>query len=176
MPNTLVSSEDIDVFPGSPFHPVLVDAAAASIRAEAGWHIAPVITETITVNSYGDSTLLALPTQRIVSVTAVRDVTTTPLVLTGWGRSSSGSLYRAFGWPSGVLEVDLEHGFDETPPELLPILASRARQASNPRDPSLAARSSAAGPFTESETYRTDGGTTAVDPTIARYSVRVGLA
>jgi hypothetical protein len=48
MANTLVSPYDLEDFPGAPFSDTLVDAAVSEIRGEAGWHIAPQVTETLT--------------------------------------------------------------------------------------------------------------------------------
>lgn len=174
MSNTLVSPAELSEFPGAPFSDGMVDIAAASVRGDAGWHIAPEVTETLTVDSYGGY-LLILPTRRIVGVTAVRDVTNgSTVTVTDWSRQSGG-LYRRNGWPAGVLEVDLTHGYATLPADLKPILAARARQAVDPRDPSLSQKSTTRGPFTDSESYRTDGATI-TDPTIARYAAYSGVA
>lgn len=172
MANTLVGPNDLIDLPGAPYDDALVDMAAASVRAEAGWHIAPVQAETLTVDSYGGY-LLILPSRRVVSVTAVRDVTTGSEVLTGWSRMSGG-LYRRTGWPAGVLEVDLTHGYDTTPLDLLPILAARTTSVMDPRDMSVASYSVNRGPFGESKTYRE--GASGMDPVIARYAVPAGVA
>lgn len=166
MANTLVSPADLVDW--GDFDTYLVDVAVAALRADAGWHIAPVVTETLTVDSYGGY-LLILPTRRIVSVTAVRDVTTTSEVQTAWSRMTGG-LYRKSGWPAGVLEVDLTHGYTATPLDLLPVVVDYIRRASNPRDLSLASISR--GPFAES--YRDVGDATS--PALARYAVPGGVA
>ncbi len=126
MANTLVNADQLDDFPGAPFKPGIVDAAVGGLRGDVGWHIAPEVTETITVDGSPDQTLI-LPTLKIATITAIRDVTgTTPVAVTGWRMASTaGLLWREDGWPCGfaAVEVDLTHGFADTPPELLPAVA-----------------------------------------------------
>ena len=125
MANTLVDPADLADYPGAPFSQAIVDSAVAALRSDCGWHIAPVLTETVTADG-SDTTLLFLPTLRLVSVSAVRDVTrTAPVTLTGWRKAGPGMLTRDFGWPCGyeAIEVDLVHGYEETPAELLPAVA-----------------------------------------------------
>jgi len=162
--NTLVSTSDLMDFPGAPFQEVLVDVAAASVRSEAGWHIAPVVTETIAVRSYGGRELL-LPSRRVVSVASVG-------TWTDWVLQSEGVLYRHVGWPLGVLEVTFTHGFASVPVELLPVLAARAAGAGRLRDPAVSATS--VGQVQVS--YFRDAATAGIDSAVARYSVRVGVA
>jgi hypothetical protein len=128
MANTLAAPADLADFPGAPFSAALVDAAAGSVRGEVGWHIAPAVTETVTVVSEG-GTVLLVPSLRVTAVTEVRDVSgDTPEVLMDWVFRRSGILERAYGWPKRhAIEVDLTHGYAETPPELLPVIADTAR-------------------------------------------------
>lgn len=102
-----------------PAAPVGVDAdewaaAISSIRGYCGWHIAPEVEETVTVDGPGRGDLV-LPTLRLVDlVTLTSDgtVTTDP----EW--SSSGIV--SGGWSSkrrGVV-VTMLHGFEEWPAEL----------------------------------------------------------
>ena len=69
--DSLATADDLASFPGAPFDELLVEVAQESVRADAGWHIAPVRTETLTLLSYGDY-FLSIPSLRIVSVEAVR--------------------------------------------------------------------------------------------------------
>jgi hypothetical protein len=130
MTNTLAAPTDLADFPGAPFSDALVDSAVSAVRGEAGWHIAPAVTETVTVVSEG-GTVLLVPSLRVTAVTEVRDVSgDTPEALTGWVLRRSGILERGYGWPKRhAIEVDLTHGYAETPPELLPVLARRANDA-----------------------------------------------
>lgn len=118
---------DLAEFPGAPFSADAVAAASEAIRREVGWHIAPRVIETLTLDGTGGGVLF-LPTLHLVDVTEVRDVTDdTPRVLTGWRKSQRGMLSRARGWPRGfeAIEVDVVHGYDSCPPELLPVIAER---------------------------------------------------
>lgn len=143
----------LDGFPGAPFTPSQVRAAGEQVRVECGWHIAPTVTETLTLDSAGGR-VLTLPTLRLVAVTEVRDVTgDTPEVLTGWRQSKVGMLSRV-SWPVGfaAVEVDLTHGYPECPPDLLAVLAERCQRFGKDgfvRQESLGSRSvtlGAAGP------------------------------
>jgi hypothetical protein len=129
----LVLPDDLEDFPGAPFADSVVRAAGESVRADAGWHIAPIITETVTVDGPGPNGLLLLPSLRVLSVAAVTDLTgDNPVQLDGWRLAGSGMLLRRQGWPSGAaaLEVVLTHGLDETPAELFPVVAARCQRSS----------------------------------------------
>lgn len=147
----LFAPEDLEGLPGDPFDAELVRQAGEAIRNAAGWHIAPAVTETLTVDSTGRFNLY-LPTKRLTAVTEVRDVTNGgSTVLTGWTFNRLGRVTRPAGWPvdGHVLEVDVTHGYDETPAELLRLGASLARGEGN-RLP----RQQTSGPF--STTYESD--------------------
>jgi hypothetical protein len=167
--NSLVTPSDLEGLTGSPFDGRQVDIAVAQVRADAGWHIAPVVTETVTVVCYGERELV-LPSMRVVSVAAVRAGLVT--YTSGW--TLAGSTLAKLGgcWPVGTLEVDLTHGYTSTPLDLLPVVADYVRAANNPRDVSVASRSVGQ----VSETYRDTGGTGTVHPTVARYAVPGGVA
>jgi hypothetical protein len=131
MTNTLVDPPDLADYPGAPFSQKVIDAAVANLRGVVGWHIAPEVTETITVDGSPDK-LLVLPSLRIVAITAVRDITgTTPVTLTGYRiNTKTGILQRDEGWPDGfqAIEVDLKHGYIETPVDLLPAVVWYSQQ------------------------------------------------
>lgn len=127
MSNTLVTPEELADFPGAPFSDAAVDAVVARIRREAGWHIAPERTETVTVD--GTATrLLPLPTLELTDVTEVRDVTApaSPVVVPDWRAARAGMIRRSGGWPRGYLSVaaDITHGYAECPADLLPVIAT----------------------------------------------------
>lgn len=138
----LVSESDLAEFPGAPFDSSLVDAAGEAIRTEAAWHIAPVVEETIEVETYRNRVAI-LPTLRVAKVEEIRDGDT-GRVLEGWRvNKRTGVLKRRFGsWPE-VIEVDLKHGFEKCPPELLPLVVERVSRgkAGLVRRESLASRS-----------------------------------
>lgn len=128
--NTLCIPADLGPFaPGALLDDAAVDAAVDAVRSAADWHIAPEVTETIFVPSRGGYGL-PLKSRRIVSVAAVRNGSDT---LADWSMYPGGMLYRRQGWPVGVLQVDLTHGFSACPPALLPVIAFAAQW----RDPAV---------------------------------------
>lgn len=173
MSDYLAVADDLSSFPGSPFDEFLVEIAQASVRSDAGWHIAPVRSETLYLFSDGE-TYLAIPSLRVVSIDAVRYGAELTEYTSGWTQTRGG-LYLAAGWTAGPVEVDITHGYAETPLDLLPVIVNRVRNATNPRDPSQASYSVSSGPFRESESYRSDM-PTGVDPRIARYALPPGVA
>lgn len=131
MSNTLVAPSELAGFPGAPFTDAVVDAAVAALRGHAGWHIAPEVTETVTVDG-SDTRLQVLPTLWLTSVTEVRDVSgTTPVVLGDWRAARAGMLRRPGGWPRGFLtvEADITHGHEQTPADLLSVVAGYCQLA-----------------------------------------------
>lgn len=132
----LANAGQLAGYPGAPFPPEQVKAAGAHIRALCGWHIAPVLTQTLILDSDGASELL-VPSLYVRDVTAVRVVRPGASVATpatGWnqrtGWSRDGILYLSGGFPRGFrsVEVDLVHGYDVCPPDLLRLLAARTQR------------------------------------------------
>lgn len=147
MANTLVSPADLTNLPGAPFTDETVDAAVAQVRAEAGWHIAPVTDPAETVTLDGTrGTRLVLPSRKVVSIAEVRDVSNpaAPVVLTGW-RLIPGAMLLRDSWPCGdaVVEVDMVHGHETTPPQLLELVAALAQAAQT----NVTTAKESAGPF-----------------------------
>lgn len=111
---------------GAPFDPARVKAAGETLRRLAGWHIAPTLTETVTLDHDGASTLL-LPSLLVTSVASVRDVSgDVPRELTGWRWSQAGMIQSRGGLPCGFrsVEVTFTHGHEACPGELLPVIAA----------------------------------------------------
>lgn len=118
-----------------------MDAADAAIRRWCGWHIAPVLTQTFTVDGPGTNVLM-LPTGRLVDLTALSEIHRTDTVtlsvtpVTGdvdW--SHNGYVYRSGGHRftnrlRGV-QVTISHGYDDVTDLALIVseLAARAQPA-----------------------------------------------
>lgn len=92
----------------------LLDGASAGIRRYCGWHIAPVLEETLEGDGPG-GTLLLLPTGRLLSVVSATnggysvDVSTVEFSRSGMLELSGG------GWWSsklGGVSVRVQHGYD----------------------------------------------------------------
>jgi hypothetical protein len=151
MSNDLVTPAELAHLPGAPFSDIEVDAAVAAVRAAAGWHIAPVREETITLDVAHCESWLRLPTQALVSVDEIRDADTGTVIDAARYRVSERLAQvrkRSGYWPHGYgrIEVDLTHGFDTAPAELLAVIAEAATTAR--RDQSVTQQT--AGPFSVS--------------------------
>lgn len=124
----LVVPADLEEFRGAPFSATTVNAAASQVRKIAGWHIAPSITATVTLDHDGSS-VLYLRSLYVTDVVSVRDVSgSTPRDLTGWRWSQDGMIEGHF--PAGFrsVEVTFTHGYKECPEDLLPVIASRTQR------------------------------------------------
>lgn len=101
-----------------------LDVASAAIRSYCGWHVMPVVTETLTLDGHGGS-ILNLPTLRLVSLQEVR---VRGAVVDDVEWSTDGTLRG--DWPDRwrSIEVDIEHGY-ESVPELLGIVVDAAARA-----------------------------------------------
>jgi hypothetical protein len=148
----LTSDGDLQHFPGAPYAPPVIHAAEASVRRDAGWHIAPVYRETVVVRGNG-SRYLFLPTQRVVTVHSVTDQALVPVAAWRLSHADAPKLVVGFGrrWTAGEdFRVDMTHGF-ESADDLLPIVASRCQQ--QVADALLTQRSETVGGRTSSESY-----------------------
>lgn len=174
MTNTLVSPVELAEW-GS-FSDTMVDVAVADLRAAVEWHIAPRRSETLRVRLLGRrggrsgfADEIVLPTRDLpgapVVVNAVRAGGS---ALTGWS-SSDGLLARSWGWVAGTLEVDVTHGFEKCPPDLLPLIASLAQSAGSARDARVSS-------FTNGGVQMAFESAYMVDPKVARYKVLGGVA
>lgn len=117
----LIQAADLNGFRGSPFADNVAEAAAESVRAECGWHIAPPVTETLKIRTYGS--VILLPSLHVTAVTSVTDSAGT--LVTGWELFEGGILEFFTDTPAYVT-VTFTHGYPVCPKELLPIIAERA--------------------------------------------------
>lgn len=99
------------------------EAAAASVRAYCGWHVAPVVEESLVLDGSG-ARRLVLPTLRVVEVTSL-EVDGHLVAEPEW--SASGILWGRFSGRPRSVRITLRHGFDLCPPGLVEVLASAAR-------------------------------------------------
>ena len=89
-------------------------AATQAIRDYCGWHVAPVIETTLTLDGTGTDTVL-LPSRRVIDVLSVKALGV-ELEAAAYEWSSDGLLRRRRGcWPDRyrALTVELEHGFED---------------------------------------------------------------
>lgn len=130
-----------------------------------GWHIAPALHDVVDVDHAGGPTVV-LPTLRIVAVHHVAHRPSGTL-LAGWDWSPTGILTRPGGWPTGprALTVDLTHGHDEAPAELVGLIAELAA-ATRSATPGLRSESRSVGGITTARSYLDTG---AVAATLAAF-------
>lgn len=118
------------------------DAACAAVRSFCRWHIAPSHRETVTVDGSGGDVLF-LPTHRLTALHSIIDdgraIADPEWSAAGMVRGSWSGKFR------GVV-VDMTHGFDECPSDVVKIISALAK-----RVPTGGLKSKGAGPF--SETY-----------------------
>ena len=120
--NGVISPDDSRV-------PGIVGGASQAVRTYCGWHIAPVISETLTVDGPGGSEL-TLPTLRVVAVREVR-VEGVALAESDYDWSESGQIRLRCGeWPRRyrAVEVDVDHGFD-APADVMQVVQQVATNA-----------------------------------------------
>jgi hypothetical protein len=121
---------------GQPDVPTGVDSddwatAIAAIRAYCGWHIAPSVTETVTVDGPGTGALL-LPTLHLTALGVVNndgtDVEDCQWSDRGVVRRPSGTT--ACGWTTKLrgIQANITHGYDVWPGEVLGIAKAMASQ------------------------------------------------
>lgn len=107
-----------------------IDAAVASVRSICGWHVWPPRTETLRLDTPGDS-LITLPTLRVDDVTDVR-LGGTPVQ--SYTFSAAGMLTLPRHHPGlGILEVTLDHGY-EHPADLIGVAIAMAGRAARPAE------------------------------------------
>lgn len=100
------------------------DAACAAVRSYCGWHVAPALDDTVTVDGSG-SQFVMLPTLRINSIS---EVTEDASAVTSYEWSESGQLWRSSPWSGHFrgITVAMNHGYEECPADILGVLREAA--------------------------------------------------
>lgn len=103
------------------------DAACRAVRDYCGWHVAPSVSHTLTLDGPG-GTLLVLPSLR---VTDVAEVTNDGTALTDPEWSEAG-MVRTGRWTQRFrgVTVTLTHGYDKCPEDILEVLRHMVGQRS----------------------------------------------
>lgn len=156
---SLATVNDMSGQPGAPTTQDTLDRAAALIRRVAGWHIAPQITETVTLDHDGAS-VLVLPSLHVVEVASVKNAST-GVELTGWSWSSKGLLSGRFPCGFRSVEVTFTHGFESCPLDLFPSVATAGEAV---------VRQQQSGPFQVS--YAAEEFATSADAVLSSYMLR----
>lgn len=101
-------------------------AACAAVRAYCGWHIAPPVTEDVTVDGSGGSIQL-LPT---LHMTALTSITNDGAVVTDPEWSEAGMVRGSWTSKFRGVTANMTHGFAACPPEIMTVLRAIVASAS----------------------------------------------
>lgn len=145
--NDMVAPSDLEHLPGAPFDDAEVDGAVATLRKALQWRIAPEETETVTFDIPFRENKLRLPTAYLVKVEEIRaNGGVVPSVAYQASKDLSIVKLTNGWWPQGygTVEVDMTHGYESVPLDLLNIIAAIA--ATSRRDQSV--REAVAGTYT----------------------------
>ena len=147
MTEPLLTPLDLEEFrSGDPTR--LVSAAGQEVRSYCGWHIAPEITETVTVEGLGAA--LLLPTLHLTGVTAIVGVVDGVAIDMSDVRWKPNGVVTGYPFV-GDYEVTFTHGYATTPEDLAQVVAAVATRGLAGR---RGVKSWTRGPF--GETYDTD--------------------
>lgn len=105
----------------------VLDAVSDDVRDYCGWHIAPSVTETLTVDGSGGE-VLGLPTLHLTAVASIAE-DGEDLDVDGVEWSQAGYLRKPYSrWTAKLRGVTAEvtHGYDTTPPGLLALVCDMA--------------------------------------------------
>ena len=133
----------------TPALPVLAgsEAATALVRAWCEWHVAPVLTQTVTLDT-PDGGAILLPSKRVVNIVRAtydgRDITD------GLEWSADGMIRYPFRSKFRALTVTMEHGFDEA---VIAPLIERIEGRLTTARPGVSSASETTGPLSQSITF-----------------------
>ena len=97
-------------------------AACGAVRAYCGWHIAPSVTEEVTLDGPGSGVLL-LPSLKVTDVSAVTNDGTT---VTDPEWSEAGMVRGSWSCKFRGVTVTMTHGYEECPSEIIGVLLEAA--------------------------------------------------
>lgn len=107
-----------------------IRAAQGAVRRFCGWHVAPSVSETLTLDGFGGQTL-HLPSKHVTEVTKVLSDGVDVTDQVDW--SSAGMMELRSGmWSSrlGGISVDLTHGFElDEVPEIAALILTVGKRA-----------------------------------------------
>lgn len=104
-----------------------------AVRAYCGWHIAPSVTETVTVDGSGMH-IVFLPTLHLTGITSITndsqafDLTDAD----SWDWTTYGAvrlIEQVFTWRMSGVTVEFTHGFEHCPYELTAVIAQTTQRA-----------------------------------------------
>lgn len=111
-PSEFSASTDGVIAPNDPRLGLLLEGASRAIRRYCGWHVTPVIEETLTLDGPGGP-LLRLPTLHVEEITSLKingqDVDVDSLE---WSQTG---MVRRSAWPAKFrsIQIGIKHGFED---------------------------------------------------------------
>ena len=157
MTEPLFAESDFETYLCGESYPAL-DAAQAVIRAYCGWHVAPVIEETVVVDGGWVGDKLFLPSLHVLEVSDVTVNGDEAVDLTTVEVSQSGYLRRFGSWwytyDLRNVSVTMTHGYADVPANLLTVLYALAGRA---QASPTGATTEQVGPFRVSYATNSDG-------------------
>lgn len=97
-------------------------AACEAARAYCGWHIAPSVIETVTLDGPGSSVLM-LPSLKVTEVTSI---TNDGVAVADPEWSEAGMVRGCWTGKFRGVTVSMQHGYEECPGEILGVLVEAA--------------------------------------------------
>lgn len=144
-----------DLVPDGPLDPQWwTKAAQAAVRRYCGWHVAPSISETVTVDAYGGKALL-VPSKHITELKSVK-IGETDVTDRVYFSKAGTLLIRGGWWPDlpGSVTVEMQHGYElEEVPDVAALILAIGKRAKS--DPGVIASQSVNG---ATVAYQTAGG------------------
>ena len=98
------------------------DAACSAVRAYCGWHVAPSVTETVILDGSGSSVQM-LPSLHVTDLTSITNDGT---LVTDPEWSEAGMVRGCWTGRFRGVTVQMTHGYDECPAEILGVLTEAA--------------------------------------------------
>lgn len=141
-----------------------LDMATDLVRDYCSWHIAPSITETITLDGTDAcSDILMVPTLYLTNVTNVTLLLQNNMVLdpTTYAWSANGYIRRRWiwwPWEPRSIQLTITHGYDTLPGEVKAVVLGIAQRAMEVKSTSL--RDRQMGPFREQMLAQAGSGVT----------------
>mgnify|MGYP001585447330 FL=1 len=110
---------------------LLVDGAAEAVTEYCGWHIAPILTETVSVDGTG-TRIQTLPTMNLVELDSVdENGLTLDVARIDWSANGVMEKRSGSGWTArrrGII-AGITHGFEVTPAWVVTLICAMAGRA-----------------------------------------------
>ena len=132
-------------------------AAADAVRAYCGWHVAPVVEETLILDGRGGGRLI-LPTLRVVDILSL---TVDGMIVDEPVWSTAGVLWGRFPDRPRSVTVTLQHGYETAPTDLVALITAVTAAGSVAAVPASAQVDDARITFAQPAAPYTTGGFTA---------------